>query len=232
MTLQAPLTAAAAALTLIPAAAFTIPALNTASASDGRPRPSATTTPDPCPKFLDKKNDSYSYTIKPSTFTFRTDAQGRPVSATADPLKHLAAKRGTCQGIVGGWGEPKHDSKGHPIKWDGGHLVGNQFGGRDERYNLIPQRQSVNRGVYKNYETYAGYCVSKKSVSVRALTVTLTYPADVTNVTPTQFALNLAMTNTKTNKDHTLTATIYNDDRDQNATTTSIRQQAKNAGCT
>ncbi|GAA1863351.1 hypothetical protein GCM10009751_21500 [Myceligenerans crystallogenes] len=69
---------------------------------------------------------------------FRTDGQGRTVEAHATDLGFGEADRSSSiQQRIGDQGGDGYD---------GGHLIGNQFGGGPEDINLVPMLEEINRG--------------------------------------------------------------------------------------
>jgi uncharacterized Zn-binding protein involved in type VI secretion len=81
-------------------------------------------------------------------YTYETDQQGRTASVEGDLIStgsRLEKRNKTLQPEVGASGGRGKDAKGVNLD-DGGHLVGNRFGGAGEKVNLVPQDRNSNRG--------------------------------------------------------------------------------------
>lgn len=76
--------------------------------------------------------------------TYKTDQYGRPIEAHAEKLVLQEAPRDVAaQQAVGKLGKSADE---------GGHLIGNRFGGEASPMNLVPQNMNLNRGEWKAME--------------------------------------------------------------------------------
>lgn len=76
--------------------------------------------------------------------TYKTDQYGRPIEAHAKKLTLQEAPRDVAaQQAVGKLGKSADE---------GGHLIGNRFGGEASPMNLVPQNMNLNRGEWKAME--------------------------------------------------------------------------------
>ena len=88
-------------------------------------------------------NPNTEYTV--NGITYKTDAQGRIVSWEGKPGYNPEAERdGEAQTEAGG--EDRQDGD------DGGHLVARVLDGSSGNENIVPMRDTVNRGDYKKAE--------------------------------------------------------------------------------
>jgi hypothetical protein len=69
------------------------------------------------------------------------------------PVEACLADRGSCQGKVGHMAPEKNH--------DGGHLIAATLHGVDERYDMVPQWYSINRGIYLRMESGAKDCLKE-----------------------------------------------------------------------
>jgi hypothetical protein len=117
----------------------------------------------PCDRLL-QPNALY----RAHTATYRTDAQGRPERAEAEDLTASVADRGSCQGKVGHMAPASG--------FDGGHLIAATLHGVDERYDLVPQWYSVNRGIYLRMESGAKSCLDDPGGRIVHYRIRVSYP--------------------------------------------------------
>lgn len=88
-------------------------------------------------------NPNTEYTV--NDITYKTDSQGRIVSWEGEPGYNPEAERdGEAQTDAGG--EDRQDGD------DGGHLVARVLDGSPGNENIVPMRDTVNRGDYKKSE--------------------------------------------------------------------------------
>lgn len=88
-------------------------------------------------------NTDAEYTM--NGITYKTDSKGRIISWNGEPGYNLDAERDEgAQTDVGG--EDRRDGD------DGGHLVARIFNGSPGRENIVPMRDTINRGDYKKSE--------------------------------------------------------------------------------
>jgi hypothetical protein len=136
---------------------------------------------DGCPVRFDAADRNKMWKLAGNTFYI--DSQGRPKSAFRFIPPITAGKRdSTCQAGVAKLGP------GGTTNFDGGHLVGTQFGGWGKRLNLVPQNISFNRGNWLQVENAFAKCNTKATSSV-LYKVTVTYDNATTNV-PSTFRLD------------------------------------------
>ncbi|KEF04840.1 hypothetical protein ADK47_16420 [Streptomyces rimosus subsp. rimosus] len=131
----------------------------------------------PCEMYLtDLKNQDVK-----STWTFHVDAHGRPERATAKKLTVGDSPRDQkCETKVGNWGGSG---------FDGGHLIAATLKGVSKRVNLVPMERSINRGIYKSFETGAKNCI-KAGKNETAYKSVVQYPND-TSVVPNKFTVSM-----------------------------------------
>ncbi|MBO2461491.1 DNA/RNA non-specific endonuclease [Actinomadura violacea] len=115
---------------------------------------------------------------------YYTDAHGRPERAQADDLTTSVADRGSCQRAVG--------HMAHSAEYDGGHLIAATLHGVDRRYDLVPQRAAINRGIYERMEAGAKSCLKKPGGRIEHYRVRVTYP-DAETLVPDAFHTNIAV---------------------------------------
>lgn len=86
-------------------------------------------------------------TIEIDGYTYKTDKLGRPTSAEGK----LQIKK--HEGRMSMKEDKDVVAKGKmPDKYDIGHLIGDQFNGRSELFNVVPMDSNFNRGTFKNLE--------------------------------------------------------------------------------
>jgi len=109
-------------------------------------------------------------------YVYETDSVGR-TNQVSGQLRLETGIRTSHQTEVGHLGK---------VNDQGGHLIGTQFGGSPEGFNLIPQNANLNQGAWKSMEMgWAKVLEERKRVSVD---MTLSYPS-LKNVRPQQFAV-------------------------------------------
>lgn len=97
-----------------------------------------------------KKNQEYR--TGEYNYKYRTDDQGRIISAEADDLQHTKREERLPHNS-----ETLEKQKGD----DAGHLIGDRFGGSPDIDNLVSQEATVNRGEYKKMEDEWAEAVAK-----------------------------------------------------------------------
>ncbi|MFC5182507.1 DNA/RNA non-specific endonuclease [Actinomadura harenae] len=127
----------------------------------------------PCAEHL-KPNATYHA----NGASYFTDAKGRPERAEANNLTSSVADRGSCQGKAG------HMSG--TTGYDGGHLIAATLKGVDERYDLVPQWASLNRGLYERMEAGTKRCLSKPGGRILHYRIKVSY-ANGTTLTPNRY---------------------------------------------
>ncbi len=136
---------------------------------------------DGCPVRFDAADRNKIWKLAGNTFYI--DSQGRPKSGFRFIPPVTAGKRdSTCQSGVAKLGP------GGTANFDGGHMVGTQFGGWGKRLNLVPQNITFNRGNWLQVENAFAKCKVKTASSV-LYKVTVTYDNATTNV-PSTFRLD------------------------------------------
>jgi DNA/RNA non-specific endonuclease len=173
---------ATVALCLV-ATAIAAPANATTSAS----RPAASTVATmtapsvPCDGYLQPPSELYTDTD--TGYDYRTDAQGRPKTAEAIPLRSGSAGRLPCQTTVGKWGG---------ADYDGGHLIADSFGGVSQRYNLVPMPSILNQsgGLYFKFEAAARGCLKTPNTVVDDYRIQVAYP-DQISVVPNSYLMQM-----------------------------------------
>jgi hypothetical protein len=91
-------------------------------------------------------------------YTYRMDELARPVEVTGK-LKLKEGTRTRQQGEIGKMGRPNDD---------GGHLIGAQFDGPPDAFNIRPQNSSLNRGQWEAMENrWANSIRDGKNVDVK-----------------------------------------------------------------
>jgi hypothetical protein len=139
-------------------------------------------------------------TFHASGASYTTDAQGRPASAAADDLTASVADRGPCQRKVGHMA----DAPGY----DGGHLIAATLHGVDERYDLVPQWASVNRGLYEKMEAGSKRCLKAPGGRIDHYRIRVTYP-DAISLAPDLYYTDVAV-DTADHPEQTIQLTIPN----------------------
>ncbi|WP_026413265.1 DNA/RNA non-specific endonuclease [Actinomadura oligospora] len=131
----------------------------------------------PCAEHL-KPNATYHA----NGASYHTDSKGRPERAEASDLKSSVADRGSCQGKAG------HMSG--TTGYDGGHLIAATLKGVDERYDLVPQWASLNRGLYERMEAGTKRCLTKPGGRILHYRIRVTY-ANATTLTPNRYSTDI-----------------------------------------
>ncbi|WP_165968918.1 DNA/RNA non-specific endonuclease [Actinomadura sp. KC06] len=156
---------------------------------------------------------------------FRTDAQGRPETAEATNLTRSEADRGPCQTKVG--------HMAPTAGYDGGHLIAATLHGVDQRYDLVPQWASVNRGLYQQMEAGAKKCLTAPGGKILRYSIQVTYP-DATTVVPDRFLADVTV-DTDGHPQQRLDLTFPNrrlDPAESQAIKTELNAGLRAAGCT
>ena len=80
-------------------------------------------------------------------YTYKTDGNGRTIQASGKlQLSPKQPRNMEMMNVVG---------KGSQLETDDrGHLIGHQFMGSDKLENLVPQDQSINKGIYRKLEEH------------------------------------------------------------------------------
>ncbi|MFI0425088.1 DNA/RNA non-specific endonuclease [Spongiactinospora sp. 9N601] len=168
------MTALPALLTLLP------PPPASASARPAAPGHPASTWPGTTTINLNATYDTaHGY---PIPWSFTTAGQGRPQVATALGLIARDSVHTSCiadRGNMGGSG------------YDGGHLIAHTLNGVSERFNLVPQRAHVNRGIAERFEHGAESCL--RAGTVARYEVRVTHPPG-SGVAPSRFAMRMIVT--------------------------------------
>lgn len=106
---------------------------------------------------------------------YYTDAKGRTKKVTFKQLKLSTGKRTKLQTAIGklGYGvsELSYD------KYEGGHLIGDQFGHDATRENLVPMCFQMNRSKYKAMENVWSKAL-KNNICVKRGTIRIIYFGD------------------------------------------------------
>ncbi|MER6809913.1 DNA/RNA non-specific endonuclease [Spirillospora sp. NPDC000708] len=218
----AALTAAslAAALTTVPAhAAFAAPAPTRSTSVTAR-LSERDVDQVPCAEHI---GANATYHANGATYT--TDAQGRPLRAEADDLTAGVADRGPCQRAVG--------HMGPTAGYDGGHLIAATLHGVDERYDLVPQWASVNRGIYERMESGAKKCLQAPGGRITHYRIRVSYP-DATALAPDLYFTDVAI-DTAAHTAQTIRLTIPNralDNTEYTRLRRELDQRLTAAGCT
>ncbi|RFU40162.1 hypothetical protein DZF91_18555 [Actinomadura logoneensis] len=127
----------------------------------------------PCAEHL-KPNATYHA----NGASYYTDSKGRPERAEATNLKSSVADRGSCQSKAG------HMSG--TTGYDGGHLIAATLKGVDERYDLVPQWASLNRGLYERMEAGTKSCLTKPGGRILHYRIRVGY-ANATTLVPSRY---------------------------------------------
>lgn len=136
----------------------------------------------PCDEHL-KPNATYHA----NGASYYTDAKGRPTRAEANNLTSSVADRGSCQGKAG------HMSG--TTGYDGGHLIAATLKGVDERYDLVPQWASLNRGLYERMEAGTKRCLTKPGGRILHYRIKVGY-ANATTLTPNIYNTDIQVSTT------------------------------------
>ncbi|MEV4253085.1 DNA/RNA non-specific endonuclease [Spirillospora sp. NPDC049652] len=131
----------------------------------------------PCAEHL-KPNATYHA----NGASYYTDAQGRPERAEATNLRSSVADRGSCQSKAG------HMSG--TTGYDGGHLIAATLKGVDERYDLVPQWASLNRGLYERMEAGAKRCLTKPGGRIPHYRIKVAY-ANARTLIPNRYTTDI-----------------------------------------
>ncbi|MFF3113590.1 DNA/RNA non-specific endonuclease [Kitasatospora sp. NPDC057904] len=173
----------------------------------------------PCDRTIDP-NSHYDDTTH--GFRYFTDQVGRPLKAinTAPVTTGNPGPRGTCQTRVGNFAPapPPYSAQ----DFDGGHLIGAQFGGVDQRYDLVPQLATLNRagGTYFDFENTARQCLNNGG-TINNFEVSVDYP-DYAGVHPNKFYVLMVLSNGQRNG--IINATIPWDLQNGSPEDTNLRQ--------
>lgn len=167
------LTAAAFAVLAAPTAASAAPLTSTPTPAAPADRAADPVDDAPCDRLL-----AANTTYRANGATYRTDARGRPQTAEAENLTASVADRGPCQTKVGHMADAPN--------YDGGHMIAATLHGVDERYDLVPQWYSVNRGLYLRMESGAKSCLDDPGGRIMHYKIRVSYP-DLRTVVPDTF---------------------------------------------
>ncbi|WP_312874901.1 DNA/RNA non-specific endonuclease [Actinomadura litoris] len=153
---------------------------------------------------------------------FRTDARGRPKTATAKPLAAGAGHPDPqCRADVGHFGG---------TGYDGGHLIAQTLRGPTRRHNLVPQWHTINRGIYHSFENAAKKCLAKGQVQV--YTATVFYPRSGDSVIPDHFKTSMTVKAPNFHAKKITLKNIPNSNANTDALKTQLDNDVKAAGCT
>jgi DNA/RNA non-specific endonuclease len=114
---------------------------------------------------------------------YYVDEFGRPTRAFALlPHASVHMRRGvrdlSAQYAVGRWG----DRAAFLRDYDGGHLIGAQFGGYGRRINLVPQAKTFNRGAWVYVENAIAEAIRQARPGALAYYVRVKYPDEKTDI--------------------------------------------------
>ncbi len=137
-----------------------------------------------CPQYFPASDRNVWHTIN-GHYHF-IDSSGRPNRAYAYlPPITAAARKDTCQGNVGRWGDAANPSN----DYDGGHLIGSQLGGWGSRANLVPQDVNFNRGNWATLENKMAKCAVLPAGQMRYY-ISANYP-DSSTLIPNTMTMEL-----------------------------------------
>ena len=103
---------------------------------------------------LDNPQPSTQYAVTGTTFTFKTDAEGRTIRVTGvlkpDLVEDMETANARCARQPASQRRVGHacQEEGRAMECDGGHLIASEFGGPGESVNMVPMERSANQGAY------------------------------------------------------------------------------------